>query len=91
MDNPERNLAAYFLTAPEGSEYSIESLEPADIVAILNVLGMAYQKHHCGNDSIGWNELSDQIHLVICRVVGTRIYQKWSADCEVKESYANIT
>jgi len=44
---------------------------------LLEVVGLAYRKHHLMDDSIAWEELSDQLHDVLCNVMGDELYQKW--------------
>lgn len=44
---------------------------------LLSALQMAYRKHHCGDDSIGWNELSDVMCDSLCEVMGDEGFQRW--------------
>jgi hypothetical protein len=41
-------------------------------------LRMAYRKHHLGDESIGWNELSDALKNVLCEFMGDREFQRWT-------------
>lgn len=38
---------------------------------------MAYLKHHCGNDDIGWSELSDALQNEICNTIGDTAFCEW--------------
>ena len=42
------------------------------------VLRMAYRKHHLGVESIGWNELSDELANVLCEMMGDKEFQDWA-------------
>jgi len=37
---------------------------------LLRVVKRAYRKHACGEDSIGWEELQDEMMSVLCNVMG---------------------
>jgi len=38
---------------------------------------MAYRKHHCGDDSIGWDELSKELYNAITNSVGDSKFIQW--------------
>jgi hypothetical protein len=44
---------------------------------LLNAVQMAYRKHHLGDDSIGWEELSDVLLDALCEVMGDSGYIEW--------------
>ena len=44
------------------------------------VLRMAYRKHHLGDESIGWEELSDALMHVLCEAMGDKEFQAWTKD-----------
>lgn len=44
------------------------------------VLRMAYRKHHLGDESIGWDELSDEIETVLCEIMSDEKFQSWAED-----------
>lgn len=46
---------------------------------VLEALKLAYRKHHLGDDSIGWSELSDTMLNALCEAMGDREYLAWSA------------
>lgn len=82
IEKPEFNLGTYLLAESEGSEYSIENVEPDDVVALLNACSAAYEKHHCGNENIGWNELSDKLFRAIKNIISSETFEKWQSDCD---------
>ena len=43
----------------------------------LRVLQMCYLKHHLGDDSIGWDELAEALHNVLCNEMGDEEYYNW--------------
>lgn len=44
---------------------------------LLEAVKLAYRKHHLGDDTIGWDELSDKLHNAICNAMGDRAYIEW--------------
>jgi hypothetical protein len=44
---------------------------------LLDAVKNAYRKHHLGDDSIGWDELSEILENALCNVMGDEGYQKW--------------
>lgn len=44
---------------------------------LLEAVQIAYRKHHMGDESIGWNELADQLQVVLAKVMGNKDYQAW--------------
>ena len=44
---------------------------------LLSAVQFAYRKHHLGDDSIGWNELSDILLNALCNAMGEKGYRKW--------------
>ena len=61
----------------------IASLSPPDFrieidcEELLNAVQMAYRKHHMGDDSIGWNELSDLLHDALFNAMGPNKLEEW--------------
>ena len=49
---------------------------------LLDAAQMAYRKHHLGDDSIGWDELSDILLSAICDAMTDKGYQKWLRSLE---------
>lgn len=45
---------------------------------MLEALQMAYRKHHMGDPSIGWEELSDKLLNTLCEVMGDEAFVAWS-------------
>lgn len=45
---------------------------------LLHAVLCAYAKHHLGSDDIGWNQLSEILHTVICNEIGEDNYCAWS-------------
>lgn len=44
---------------------------------LLEAVKMAYRKHHLGDDSIGWEELSNILCNAICNTIGNESYCQW--------------
>jgi len=44
---------------------------------LLSACKLAYRKHHLGDDSIGWDELSDALCNALCNEMGDTEFQKW--------------
>jgi hypothetical protein len=44
---------------------------------LLNVVQVAYRKHHLSDESIGWDELSDIMLDALCESMGDKGYKKW--------------
>lgn len=44
---------------------------------MLAALQLAYRKHHLGDESIGWEELSDTLLNVLCEAMGDAEFQAW--------------
>ncbi len=44
---------------------------------LLEAVQMAYQKHHMGDDKIGWSELSTKLQNVLANIMGHKDYQIW--------------
>ena len=44
---------------------------------LLNTVKLAYRKHHLGDDTIGWDYLSDTMKDTLCEVMGDERYTKW--------------
>ena len=45
---------------------------------LLSACKTAYRKHHKGDASIGWEELSDILHNAICEAIGDKEFVKWN-------------
>ena len=44
---------------------------------LLHALKWAYRKHHCGDDSIGWDELSEIMSCALPEVMGSNEFCVW--------------
>ena len=44
---------------------------------LIEVVKVAYRKHHLGDDSIGWDELSDALQNALCNVMGDDKFTGW--------------
>lgn len=44
---------------------------------LLEAVKLAYRKHHLGDDSIGWEELSEKLGDVLCEVMGDAAFVEW--------------
>lgn len=49
----------------------------AEAPDMLLALQMAYRKHHLGDDSIGWDELSEKLLDTLCNVMGAAEFVAW--------------
>jgi len=47
------------------------------MITLLDGVKMAYRKHHLDDPSIGWDELSDVLHLALCNEMGDRAFLEW--------------
>lgn len=47
---------------------------------LLRVVKRMYRKHGCGDDSIGWEELTDEMMNVLCNVMGDDEFVKVFGD-----------
>ena len=48
-----------------------------DFANLLNVCKMAHRKHCQGDDSIGWEELADELNSTLANVMGDEKYCEW--------------
>lgn len=44
---------------------------------LLEAVKLAYRKHHLGDDTIGWDELSDKLLDALCNAMGADGYLEW--------------
>ena len=44
---------------------------------LLHVIQLAYLKHHCDSDVIGWDELSDVLVDCLCNTMGEKQFADW--------------
>ena len=65
----------------KGSKPRDEQIANAQLIAeapsMLAALQMAYCKHHLGDDTIGWDELSEKLGDVLSNAMGIEVYVKW--------------
>jgi hypothetical protein len=54
---------------------------------LLHTLQSAYRKHCLGDDSIGWDELSEQILDCLCTVMGDEEFNSWLEFAKSMEGY----
>lgn len=45
--------------------------------ALCELVKLVYRKHHLGDETIGWNELSDMLCDGLCNTMGDTIFQEW--------------
>ena len=55
----------------------------------IEALKLAYRKHHLGDESIGWDELSECLLDALCNELGDDGYQEWLASNKPFKSDAN--
>ena len=48
-------------------------------MTLLDAVKLAYRKHHLGDESIGWDELSECLLDALCNEMGDDGYQEWLA------------
>lgn len=51
---------------------------------MLEALKLAYRKHSMGDESVGWEELSERLLDTLCNVVGPQEYIKWANEIREK-------
>lgn len=44
---------------------------------ILDAIKLVYRKHHLGDETIGWDELSSILHNAICNEIGDDAFNAW--------------
>lgn len=44
---------------------------------LVETLKLCYRKHHLGDESIGWEELSDRMQTALCNVMGDDEFCEW--------------
>ena len=44
---------------------------------MLEVVQKMYRKHHMGDESIAWEELGDEMQVVLAEVMGDESYEIW--------------
>lgn len=52
----------------------------ACVPEMIEVIKMAYRKHHLGDDSIGWDELSEKLGDVLSNAMGVESYVEWQEE-----------
>lgn len=56
--------------------YTFTRLVPVDN-ELLKAVKLAYRKHHLGDESVGWDELSETLMNVLCETMGDEEFQVW--------------
>ena len=49
------------------------------MTSLLDAVKLAYRKHHLGDESIGWDELSGCLLDALCNEMGDNGFQEWLA------------
>lgn len=80
--HPFAKMTAAQLTAGGCADQSTRAQYVSD--RLFHACLVAYLKAHCGNDDIGWSQMSDILHSAICEAMGDDQFCKWS-------DYANPT
>lgn len=47
---------------------------------VLETLKRCYRKHHLNDDSIGWDQLADEMCNTLSEAMGDREFQQWVAE-----------
>jgi hypothetical protein len=55
------------------------------IKSAVDAIKLAYRKHHLGDESVGWEELSDFLHNTMCNILGDEEYNEWVEETRRKE------
>jgi hypothetical protein len=71
---PELDCEIYQECFNEGESISLIKVTRG---SLLHAVQSAYHKHHLGDDSIGWDELSDIMCDALCNEMGNVGFQKW--------------
>jgi hypothetical protein len=53
---------------------------------MLEALKLAYRKHSCGEESLGWTEVTDVILNAICEAIGDEGYQAWVETLDLRDN-----
>lgn len=83
----ENNIKSYQAT-PRGTvlEQLMDSRIPKterehvavqEIEELIRILKLVYQKHHLGDEKIGWDELDDILGDTLAEIMGDDEFQKW--------------
>jgi len=72
-----RNTALATTEWPNEQIRLCEQREDTTVEDLLEAVKLAYRKHHLGDPSIGWDELSDKLLNVLCETMGDRAFIKW--------------
>lgn len=46
--------------------------------SLLEVVKLAYRKHHLQDTTIGWEELSEALHNALCNAIGDDAFVEWN-------------
>lgn len=65
-------------TQPETNAAVVGRLDPLVIRQIETTLKNCYRKHVNMDDSIGWDELSDQLCDTLCNLIGDDAFVEWN-------------
>jgi DNA-binding GntR family transcriptional regulator len=57
---------------------AVGRIDPLVIRQIETTLKNCYRKHVNLDDSIGWDELGDQIHNTLCNLIGDDAFVEWN-------------
>ena len=49
---------------------------------VISVLKKAYRKHCLNDESVGWDELGDQLKDILCDLMGDKAYCLWLMSSE---------
>ena len=52
-------------------------VKPLEESPLLKAVKAAYRKHHLGDDSIGWDELSEIMLNALCNAMGDEEFNRW--------------
>ena len=58
-------------------------------MTLLDAVKLAYRKHHLGDESIGWGELSECLLDALCNAMGDDGYQEWLASQPAVQAVAD--
>ena len=64
-------------SAKDGAKRKGKERSPKRPVSTMEACKMAYRKHAMGDDSIGWNELSDVLAAALANGMGDKRFVTW--------------
>jgi len=67
-----------------------EGIEAQDRDSLFQVLKKAYQKHVLDDPDVGWDELGEDLRMVLCNIMGHQDFNKWLDELSSDKSAAEM-